>query len=98
MAYRLHALSLLAGALATVAGCEGGIITLLDPPRVDGGSPGSPDLAAPVPAKPPVLSEIMYHPVAENAADDNHEFIEIHNPGDAALDLSGWSISGEVDY
>jgi hypothetical protein len=39
-----------------------------------------------------VISELMYHPVLEGAADD-HEFVEIHNPGRASVDLGGWILS-----
>jgi hypothetical protein len=58
-----------------------------------------------------VISEIHYHPVEEPAFDstanynpvldlseDVHEFVEIQNPGTAAVDLSGWTLSGAVDY
>ena len=50
------------------------------------------------PAQLPVISEIMYHPVDENAPDDNHEFVEIYNRGDAALDLTGWQLTGGVKF
>ena len=58
-----------------------------------------------------VISEIHYHPVEEPAFDstaaynpvldlseDVHEFVEIQNIGTAAVDLSGWTLSGAVDY
>lgn len=56
-----------------------------------------------------VLSEIMYHPVEQAVFDpegkpsldlnqDRHEFIEIHNPGENPVDLTGWKIMGEIDY
>ncbi len=48
---------------------------------------------------PPVLfSEVMYHPVMEKAYEDNHEFLEIYNRTDSAMDLSGWQLSGAVSY
>ncbi|MFC1727858.1 lamin tail domain-containing protein [Nanoarchaeota archaeon] len=34
-----------------------------------------------------LINEIMYNPMG---ADDNHEWIEIHNSGTQAIDLSGW--------
>jgi hypothetical protein len=40
----------------------------------------------------------MYHPVLENDVVDNHEFIEIHNTASAAVDLSGFSLSGDVAF
>ena len=53
------------------------------------------DLTVP---KPLVISEIMYHPVDENAPQDNHEFLEIHNPAEVAVDLSGWKITGDAAF
>lgn len=47
---------------------------------------------------PLVFSEIMYHPVDENAPVDNHEFLEIYNRSASAVDLGGWRITGNVDY
>jgi spore coat protein CotH len=38
-----------------------------------------------------VLSELMYHPVLEEAVDE-HEFVEIHNAGDGKADLGGWKL------
>jgi hypothetical protein len=38
-----------------------------------------------------VISEVMYHPVLEGAADD-HEFVEIHNAGPGRVDLAGWKL------
>lgn len=45
-----------------------------------------------------LVSEIMYHPVAENAAADNHEFIEIYNASDTIVSLAGWKIEGEITF
>ena len=52
------------------------------------------------PSVPPAvrITEIMYHPVAEAAYEDIHEFIELHNAGSIAVDLSGWSMSDGVSY
>lgn len=44
---------------------------------------------------PVVLNEIMYHPLSETK---EHEYLELHNTTDAAVDLTGWVISGDVDY
>jgi hypothetical protein len=38
-----------------------------------------------------VISEIMYHPVLEEAADD-HEFLELHNPEREVVDIGGWRL------
>jgi len=45
-----------------------------------------------------VFSEIMYHPVDEADYVDNHEFIELYNRTDAAVDLSGWQLIGGIQY
>jgi hypothetical protein len=38
----------------------------------------------------------MYHPVLENSDVDDHEFVEIHNPGPSAVALGGWRLDGDV--
>ncbi len=56
-----------------------------------------------------MISEIMYHPVEEPAFNANgspmlelyediHEFVEIHNPGPDAIDLTGWKIGGGISF
>ena len=42
-----------------------------------------------------VLNEILYH-----APDDldNLQFIELHNPGDTAVDLSGWKLTRDIRF
>lgn len=58
-----------------------------------------PPTPPPTMAKPSVLfSEVMYHPVMENAYVENHEFIELYNRSDAAVDLSGWQLTGAVQF
>ncbi len=45
------------------------------------------------PAAPPmVIDEIQHSPTSGDTA----EFVEIHNPGTQAIDLSGWTISGGI--
>ncbi len=56
------------------------------PPPPSGSDAGLPEPGV-------VISEIMYHPVDEEAVEDNHEFIEIHNRGTSARDLAGWKLS-----
>lgn len=73
------------------ASCTGIIGGVSDPPD-DGTDAGEP------PAGALFLSEIMYHPVLEDAYEDWHEFVEIHNPQDRAVPLAGWSLAGEIDY
>ena len=36
-----------------------------------------------------LVTEIHYHPVLEEDYDDQHEFVELHNPGEAAISLMG---------
>ncbi|HEX8310667.1 MAG TPA: lamin tail domain-containing protein, partial [Chthoniobacteraceae bacterium] len=56
-----------------------------------------------------VINEIHYHPVENPAFDaagnplldlteDVHEFVELHNAGSAAVDLSGWELSGAISF
>lgn len=75
-----------AGLVASLAGCSSTDVTGVDPPPI---------IAKP---QPVVISEVMYHPVDENALVESHEFIELYNPADAAVDLTGWSIAGDVKY
>src|SRR5205823_1035 len=50
--------------------------------------------AAPAPAGV-VINEILYH-----APDDldNLQFIELHNPGDNPVDLSGWKLTRAISF
>ena len=43
------------------------------------------------------FSEIMYHP-APNADGHRTEFVEIYNANPFLEDISGWRVSGDVDY
>lgn len=56
-----------------------------------------------------VFTEIHYHPVDEEAfnadgtpvldlTEDIHEFVEIQNSGATNLDLSGWALTGAIDF
>jgi len=45
-----------------------------------------------------VFNEIMYHPVREDAFTDRHEFLELYNTTDAALELSGWAITEGIEF
>ena len=48
---------------------------------------------APAPRAPSVaISELMYHPVLENAAQERHEYIELANPGVLPRSLAGWQL------
>ncbi|MDA0990251.1 MAG: lamin tail domain-containing protein [Verrucomicrobia bacterium] len=56
-------------------------------------SPGSTNGAARV--HQIVINEIMYHPITE---DPNDEYIELHNAGTNAVDLSAWRLVDGVDF
>ena len=43
------------------------------------------------------FSELHYNPSSEQGPDHEFEFLELHNPGDVAVDLSGWSLSEGLD-
>jgi hypothetical protein len=45
-----------------------------------------------------VISELMYHPVLEEEPEELHEFIEIHNSTDRAVELTGWRLAGGVSF
>ena len=49
--------------------------------RVPGNQPTAPDI---------VIDEIQHSPTAG----DNAEFVELYNPGNQAIDLSGWGLNG----
>ena len=59
-------------------------------------------LASPTPAaanapreRPVVITEIHFHPMSDNPAE---EWIELHNPGALSVDLDGWRLDGEVSF
>jgi hypothetical protein len=66
------------------------------PPDLAGDVPADPD--APLPSPAVVFSEIMYHPVREDALIDRHEFLEIHNRAAVTVDVSGWRVLGDVQF
>jgi hypothetical protein len=41
-----------------------------------------------------IINEIHYDPPGIEPA----EFVEIYNPGDGAIDISGWTLTGGIDY
>lgn len=71
--------------------CTGLIDGVLQPPD-DGPDAGEPSPGA------LLLSEVMYHPVLEDAFEDWHEFVEIHNPQARDMPLEGWTLAGDIDY
>lgn len=50
--------------------------------------------------RPVIINEVMYHPVdgAGGADVTATEFIELHNPTNAAVDLAGWRLKGDSDF
>lgn len=46
----------------------------------------------------PVINEIMYRPGTTYPENTDMEFIEIHNPDEEAVDLSGWAITDGFSY
>jgi hypothetical protein len=40
----------------------------------------------------------MYHPAAEEGPEDEHEFVELHNRGEAEVPLDGWRLTGDVRF
>src|SRR5437763_5342551 len=43
----------------------------------------------------PVINELMYHPTSTNLL---QQWMEIYNPGTNAIDLSGWTLGGDVSF
>src|SRR5262245_4910185 len=95
-----------AAAVLFLGGCAPGLGSDQQPEGQSAGADGSQssgsdraiadEPSGQAPARPRVaFSEIMYHPVLEDAADDNHEFIELFNPGGAAVSLSRWTLVGK---
>lgn len=63
-----------------------------------GGSAPINTVYAPPPTSKVIISEIMYHPVGETTAEDEHEFVELHNTGDTEMSLAGWKLHvGKTD-
>ena len=61
--------------------------------RLASPSPGAAN-SAPLPPSV-VINELMYHPASDDPAD---EYIEVHNPGKTAVDLSGWRLEDAVSF
>lgn len=62
-------------------------------PTANFGTPGGPNICPdPLPAGGSVvINEIMYNP--SSITDTNGEWIELHNPGTAAVNINGWEIA-----
>lgn len=44
------------------------------------------------------FTELHYNPASSQGSDAQYEFLELHNPGDLAVDLSGWSVTEGLDF
>jgi hypothetical protein len=45
-----------------------------------------------------IINEIMYHPAPDTPEDTSREWIELHNKGAAAVNLSGWRLTKGVTF
>ena len=45
-----------------------------------------------------VINEIMYNPPGYQGSDYDYEFMELHNPGATAVDMSGFSFTQGVNH
>src|SRR5262245_62074594 len=85
--------------LPTVGGDGGGGAGAAPVERTDGAASHGDTLVPHGTSDVPVrFSELMYHPVLENAVVDNHEFIELYNQSATAVSLAGWKLVGVVSY
>src|SRR5262245_17094406 len=81
----------------SLSACHGIVRPPADTPEEDGGAngvtsgDGAVELTALIPSTV-VINEIMYAPVAENADQDNHEFVELYNRSKEPIALAGWKV------
>jgi hypothetical protein len=45
-----------------------------------------------------VINEIMYNPSPEQGFDEEYEFVELHNAGSQAVDLTGWAFTEGIYF
>jgi hypothetical protein len=50
---------------------------------------------APIRKAEVVINEIMYHPISN---DKDDQYLELHNPGETAVELGGWRLAAGVDF
>src|SRR5262245_24904404 len=64
--------------------------------KLDGTPPG-PDADGDAPPAEVELriSEVLYHPVLEDAFEDRHEYVELANVGRDPVTLTGWGVHAE---
>jgi len=81
------------------AGQENGVST----GRAPDGSPDFARLSSPTPGSANnrrriedlVINEVMYHSITD---EDDAQYVELHNRGNAAVDLSGWRFVDGIDF
>ncbi|MFO1490808.1 MAG: lamin tail domain-containing protein [Kiritimatiellia bacterium] len=76
----------------TLGGTSHGLTTAGEWSVLASATPGSANAAR---ERPVVISEINYHPLSD---DPGEEWIELHNPGAAPVDISGWRLDGGVRF
>ena len=65
-------------------------------PHVGFGMVGQITVAAPAAPDTLLITEIMYNP--PESGTDSLEFFEVYNPGSAAVDMTGWTVSAGVVF
>lgn len=60
--------------------------------RGDLGSPGAPN-GCDAPRETVVITEVLQNP--QRTSDETGEWFELHNPGDAPIDLGGWTVKDD---
>ena len=79
---------------ASPAGAPGEDIRRAPRPQREGYDQGAYELSAQADSLI-VINELQYHPRSD---DHGEEYIELYNPGPAAVDLSGWRFSDGIEY
>ena len=68
------------------------VSSITEPPREPARVPPR---SYPAPEKSVVISEVEYHAPSDDPLD---EWIELHNRGEAPVDVSGWKLVDAVDF
>lgn len=61
-------------------------------------TPQTPPALLPGPVSSPITVTLAAAEGSPASGKQDEEFLELHNPGEEAIDLSGWSLSGGVDF
>ncbi|PIE87638.1 MAG: hypothetical protein CSA04_06010 [Bacteroidetes bacterium] len=73
-------------------------IKIEDPESLLSGLSGTFSITTPTVLPALVINEIMYNPPESMGTDQDYEFIEIYNNDTTTVNLSGYSIAGDVQY